>query len=140
MLRHFQRSKKIDSDSLENSKLLTQAKKPMGAKLYNRIMKYFTKYVADRDIEVSGGYFKFAMVIGNKVENQKEADYIWNEMLLIFGDDSESVNHIKRVLGTMLMLSVVNDDRKWCYKDDPDKKLKVKADEIPDPTEYFCFG
>ena len=129
----------IDAELMEGSALIKQSKKVMGLPLYNKIVKYCAKYIDSREVDISGGYFKFGMVIGNNVANQKMADNIWSEMIDKYGDDADATKHIKKVLGTILMICVANDSRQWVYKDDPDKQIKKQKDEVPEPTEYFMF-
>jgi len=55
----------------------------------------------------------------------------------IFGNTKEANNYINRCLGTVLMATVAEDQRCWYYKDDPEKKVKLEDEEIPDPNQYF---
>jgi hypothetical protein len=139
-LKHFIKGFEIDADSLENSDLIIQAQKVMGKRLYTMANRVFREYTESRDEAVSGGYFKFAMVLGDSAFSSKhDVDYLWERMGQLYGTNKASSDFIKRVLGTICMLAVARDPRPWAYKDDPDKKKKVADDEIPDATEYFIM-
>ena len=61
-LRHFQRRFYMNIDSLKNSDLLKRARKTMGMKLYNMAIRIFKQSIESRDISISSGYFKFALI------------------------------------------------------------------------------
>jgi len=138
MLRHFQRRFQVCPVSLGESDLLNKAKKEMGVKLYNMAVRVFTEYVGSIDESVSAGYFKFAFVIGESGQApKKDVDYLWNRMVEVYGDEKRSVDHIKRVLGTICMMVVADDPRNWVYRDDMDKKFKIAQGQVPEATEYW---
>lgn len=135
MLKHFQKKFNIDAESLESSQLIVKAKRNMGSKLYGMAIRVFTEYVESRDISDSGGYFKFAMAMNDSTK--RDSDYLWDRMIQIYGVGKQSEDYIKRILGTICMICVAKEGRRWLYKDDPDKKQKLEIGEIPTATEYF---
>ena len=142
MLKHFMKRFTVEASSLEVSDLLTKAKFKMGLKLYGMAERVFKEYVETRDESLSQGYFKFAMILGDSgFASKGDVDYLWKRMHEIYAQPGvkakDSEDYVKRVLGTICMLSVAKDGRAWLFKDDPEKKKKLADDEIPDATEYF---
>lgn len=138
MLKEFTKTYPIDATSMEKSGLVLKAKKDMGTKLFNMSKRVFKEFIQTKDRSLSGGYFKFAFVVGDSGQApKKDVDYLWNRMVEIYGDSQESVNHIKRVLGTVCMICVAGDSRSWFCRIDPEKKEKLAVGQIPEATEYW---
>ena len=137
-LKHFNRSFKIDPIGLDESDILSKAKKEMGKPLYGMANRVFSEFVQRQDESISAGYFKFAFIIGDSGQApKKDVDYLWQRMEEIYGTSDRSYDFIKRVLGTICMKCVAEDKRQWVYRDDMDKKKKLASGDIPDATEYW---
>lgn len=137
-LRHFYKTFFVEASALETSDLLQKSKQKMGSKLFNMAVRIFTEYVSSRTREKSGGYFHFGMILGDSGQaSKKDVDYLWSRMYEIYGKRPDSHDLINRILGTICMMCVAGDPRKWAYKDDMDKQEKLYNNEIPDANEYF---
>ena len=137
-LRHYQKAFFVDPSSFEESEFVRIAKKKMGEKLYNMAVRVFSDFIATREEEKSKGYFVFASIVGhNGSASKHDVDYLWQRMIEIYGKDEAADDTIHRVLGTICMICVAKDKRKWVYVEDADKNLKLSKDKIPDPNQYF---
>lgn len=137
-LKNSQRSYFIDAESFENSEFVRVAKKKIGIKLYDMAIRVFSEFIASRDESKSKGYFVFAAIVGRNGQASKhDVDYLWQRMIEIYGKDEVADDTIHRVLGTICMICVARDPRKWVYVEDADKSSKLAKDKIPDPNQYF---
>lgn len=137
-LRHYQKAYFVDPDAFENSEFLKVARKKMGQPLYDKAVQIFSDFIATRDKDKSGGYFIFASVVGNHGGAPKEdIDSLWSQMIDKYGKSEEADDTIHRVLGTICMVCVARDPRKWVYVEDADKQSKLSNDKIPEPNKYF---
>lgn len=137
-LKHYRRSYFIDPESFEQAELIVQAQKKMKPALYTLAISVFTRFIHDRDVDVSRGYFKFASIMGySQADRSPQVHELWEGMAQAYGRDAAASDTIHRVLGTICMICVAKDPRKWVYVEDEDKKQKLSLDKIPDPNQYF---
>ena len=138
MLKRFDRNFVICPHELENSDIIINAKHKMGTRLYNMANRVFREYIEKQDKNISGGYFRFAFVVGESGQApKKDVDYLWNRMVQVYGDSESSYAVIKKVLGTICMIQVGYNNRKWLCSIDPEKRVKVANNEVPDATAYW---
>ena len=137
-LKHYKRQFFIDPEKFEEANLIKVAKKKMGSELYELAEKIFTKYIQERDVDKSAGYFKFAFIMGTtNAQRSEEVRKLWEGMSKKYGRDEASDDSIHRILGTICMICVAKDPRKWVYVEDEDKRYKLSMDKVPDPNQYF---
>lgn len=137
-LKHYCRNYFIDPDSFERADIIIQAKKKMKPELYTLALTVFTSFIHDRDEDVSRGYFKFASIMGyTRADRSPLVHELWEGMANTYGRDEAADDMIHRILGTICMICVAKDPRKWVYVEDEDKQKKISLDKVPDPNQYF---
>ena len=137
-LRHYRRAFFIDPDKFEHSDLLISARQKMGSDLYDLAFHVFTTFIAHQDAERSAGFFKFAFIVGEQsAQHFPDVKALWNGMLHAYGRGDAADDAIHRILGTICMICVARDPRRWVYVEDEDKHQKLACDKIPEPNQYF---
>ena len=137
-LKHYSRRFFVDPDKFEESEFIRVAKKKMGKELYDLAVSVFSEFIRNQDKDKSGGYFIFASIMG--IHNYQKClaiRQLWNGMTEKYGNTEEADDTIHRVLGTICMICVARDPRRWIYVEDEDKRLKLSLDKVPEPNKYF---
>jgi len=132
----------LDWENLMN-RMKTPFKKMESLKLRDSNLLKIAENLAEKAInkrdKVNNSFLIFGMVFGDHAEDIKEADYIWeNFWNLLDGDRNPKLveAHIKKVLGTLLMIKIAQDSGIWEWEPDQDKKNKLSINEVPDAAIY----
>ncbi len=84
-------------------------------------------------------FLVFGMVFGEHAEDQEAADAIWNDLWILYNgkDDEKGVfDFLRKLLGSILMIQIAKNNGIWEFEQDPDKALKLSAEEKPDAAIY----
>jgi hypothetical protein len=125
---------------LSESELIEVAKKKMG-ETYDFAVQLFSDYIKEVDPNKSGGWVKFAVIVGHHHKAPTEDVHrLWQEAMKIYGEDDRGIVHIKMILGTICMMCFELDNRKWIVGLDPDRKAKKKVGEVPEAAQYWLMN
>lgn len=128
-------NKIVEEKRLLQADILKKVKNSMKKVTYDAIVLRLRNIVSEIDVNMSGGYTVFGMIMGDQSYISKaDHKYIWDSMEKVFGND---VSSIKKALGTMLMWCFATDHSNWLCIMDPDKQEKMMNGQIPDSTQYF---
>jgi len=128
----------IDPEAWRKKEIITSCIKKVGTRSFKMLERVFRQYVSGRDQSKGGGFFRLSMIIGFDAEVcVKDVKNIWNRMISLYGEDDLGVQAINKTLGTLLMIIIAEDDKRWVWEPDPDKTIRILMGEKPDGNYYY---
>ena len=138
MLRRLGANTHIDSVKWRQKDIITSCVKKINIRSFNMLERILGTYVKNRDQNISGGFFKLGMIIGDSPEAPgKDVDRLWDRMTDKYGTDKYGIEAIKKTLGTLLMILIAEDTRNWVWEPDPEKIERQIRGEKPEGNIYY---